>query len=131
MAMADPAAPGTQAAAPDNPQDAWPAGPLLAYCGDDFTGSTDVMEAFTAAGVPTVLFLSPPAAHWVQRFAHDRCIGLAGTARGQSPTWMDERLQAALPRLKAFGTPILQHKVCSTFDSSPPRGAIGRAVETR
>ena len=139
--MADPAAPGTptaaqaaassaaHCAAPSNPLDAWPAGPLLAYCGDDFTGSTDVMEAFTAAGVATVLFLSPPAAHWVQRFAHYRCIGLASTARGQSPMWMDEHLPAALQRLKAFGAPILQYKVCSTFDSSPTHGSIGRALE--
>ena len=120
----------TSATAPaSNPLDSWPAGPLLAYCGDDFTGSTDVMEAFTAAGVPTVLFLSPPTAHWVQRFAGKRCIGLASTARGQSPAWMDAHLAAGLLQLKAFGAPILQYKVCSTFDSSPTLGSIGRALE--
>jgi uncharacterized protein YgbK (DUF1537 family) len=107
----------------------WPEGPLLAYCGDDFTGSTDVMEAFTAAGVPTVLFLAPPEPHWVQRFAGMRCIGLATTARGQGPQWMDEHLAAAFIRMKAFGAPILQYKVCSTFDSSPTVGSIGRAVD--
>ena len=69
--------------------EALPAGPLLAYCGDDFSGSTDVMEAFTAAGLPTVLFLQSPTPQWVQRFANMRCIGLASTARGQSPEWMD------------------------------------------
>ena len=111
------------------PEAAWPDGPLLAYCGDDFTGSTDVMEAFTAAGVPTVLFLAPPEPHWVQRFAGMRCMGLATTARGQSPEWMDEHLAAALIRMKAFGAPILQYKVCSTFDSSPTVGSIGRAVD--
>ncbi len=109
--------------------DAWPDGPLLAYCGDDFTGSTDVMEAFTAAGVPTVLFLAPPGPHWVQRFAGQRCIGLASTARGQSPAWMDQHLLAGLQRLKAFGAPVLQYKICSTFDSSPSVGSIGRAIE--
>jgi uncharacterized protein YgbK (DUF1537 family) len=107
----------------------WPEGPLLAYCGDDFTGSTDVMEAFTAAGVSTVLFLSPPEPQWVQRFAGKRCIGLATTARGQRPAWMDEHLTAAFIRLKAFGAPILQYKVCSTFDSSPSVGSIGRALD--
>ena len=35
-----------------------PGGPLLTYYGDDFTGSTDVMEAFTASGIDTVLFFS-------------------------------------------------------------------------
>lgn len=108
---------------------AWPDGPLLAYCGDDFTGSTDVMEAFTAAGVPTVLFLSPPEPRWLETFSAMRCIGLATNARSQTPEWMDEHLSAAFLRLKAFGAPILQYKVCSTFDSSPAIGSIGRAVD--
>jgi uncharacterized protein YgbK (DUF1537 family) len=108
---------------------AWPDGPLLAYCGDDFTGSTDVMEAFTAAGLPTVLFLQPPDPAWVQRFAGQRCIGLASTARGRSPAWMDVELPKAFACLKAFGAPLLQYKVCSTFDSSPEQGSIGRAID--
>ena len=107
----------------------WPEGPLLAYVGDDFTGSTDVMEAFTAAGVPTVLFLSPPDAKWVDKFKGMRCIGLATTARGQSPEWMDANLPDAFAKLRAFGAPILQYKVCSTFDSSPHIGSIGRAID--
>jgi uncharacterized protein YgbK (DUF1537 family) len=109
--------------------DAWPDGPLLAYVGDDFTGSTDVMEAFTAAGVSTILFLAPPGPQWLQRFAGQRCIGLASTARAQSPQWMDAHLPAAFAQMKAFGAPILQYKVCSTFDSSPTVGSIGRAVD--
>jgi uncharacterized protein YgbK (DUF1537 family) len=38
-----------------------PVGLLLTFCGDDFTGSTDAMEALTLAGLRTVLFFSPPA----------------------------------------------------------------------
>ena len=109
--------------------DALPPGALLAYYGDDFTGSTDVLEAFTASGVPTVLFLRPPDEGWVRRFAHMRCVGLAGTARGQSPQWMRENLPAAFKSLRAFGAPILQFKVCSTFDSSPEQGSIGQAID--
>lgn len=108
---------------------ALPAGPWLAYLGDDFTGSTDVMEAFAAAGVPTVLFLKPPSPAWVTRFAHMRCIGLAGTARSQTPAWMRAELPAQFASLAAFGAPLLQYKVCSTFDSSPERGSIGQAIE--
>ena len=111
------------------PREAWPDGPLLAYCADDFTGATDVMEAFSAAGVSTVLFLQPPGPAWVQRFAGTRCIGLATTARCQSPAWMDQHLLEAFGRLQAFGAPILQYKVCSTFDSSPAVGSIGRAID--
>ncbi len=87
------------------------------------------MEAFTAAGVPTILFLAPPSPAWLARFAGQRCIGLASTARGQTPLWMDTHLPAMFERMKAFGAPILQYKVCSTFDSSPGIGSIGRAVD--
>ena len=34
--------------------------PLLSYYGDDFTGSTDALEALTIQGVSTVLFLGIP-----------------------------------------------------------------------
>ncbi|WP_119153433.1 3-oxo-isoapionate kinase OiaK [Caldimonas tepidiphila] len=107
----------------------WPDGLLLSYYGDDFTGSTDVMEAFTAAGVPTVLFLRPPQPHWLQRFPGVRCVGLAGQSRGRSPEWMRRELPAALASLARLGAPLLQYKVCSTFDSSPEIGSIGQAIE--
>ena len=38
-----------------------PPGLLLTFYGDDFTGSTDAMEALTFAGLRTALFFSPPA----------------------------------------------------------------------
>jgi 3-oxoisoapionate kinase len=104
-------------------------GVLLAYYGDDFTGSTDVMEAFTAAGISTVLFLDTPNDMDLKRFAHMRCIGLAGQSRGKSPQWMDQHLPPAFKRLLAFGAPILHYKICSTFDSSPSIGSIGKAID--
>jgi uncharacterized protein YgbK (DUF1537 family) len=108
---------------------AWPDGLLLTYYGDDFTGSTDVMEAFTAAGIPTVLFLEVPRVDDLTRFGHMRCIGLAGQSRGKSPEWMQRELPAVFERLHAMGAPVLQYKVCSTFDSSPRVGSIGQAVD--
>ena len=69
-----------------DPESGLPSGPLLAYYGDDFTGSTDVMEAFSAAGVPTVLFVQAPSPQVLSRFANSRCVGLAGTSRGRDPT---------------------------------------------
>jgi uncharacterized protein YgbK (DUF1537 family) len=108
---------------------AWPDGLLLTYYGDDFTGSTDVMEAFTAAGVPTVLFLELPRLEDLTRFGHMRCIGLAGQSRGKSPAWMQQELPAVFERLHAMGAPILQYKVCSTFDSSAHVGSIGQAID--
>ena len=40
-------------------------GLLLSYYGDDFSGSTDVMEALTVYGIPAALFLAPPDAETV------------------------------------------------------------------
>ena len=33
---------------------------LLTYYGDDFTGSTDVLEALYSGGIEAVLFVKPP-----------------------------------------------------------------------
>lgn len=111
------------------PSTAGPEGLLLTYYGDDFTGSTDAMEAMSAAGVPTVLFLQPPTPGMLRHFPGVRCVGLAGSSRGRSPAWMDAELPGAFASLKALGAPILHYKVCSTFDSSPEIGSIGRAID--
>jgi uncharacterized protein YgbK (DUF1537 family) len=42
---------------------------------------------------------------------------------------MDDELPHAYASLAALGAPILQYKVCSTFDSSPQTGSIGRAID--
>lgn len=102
---------------------------LLAYYGDDFTGSTDALEALTLAGVPTVLFFEPPDAQALRRFPDVRAVGLAGHARGRSPAWMQQHLAPALAALAKLGAPVLQYKVCSTFDSSPAVGSIGCAID--
>src|SRR5690606_23104657 len=103
--------------------------PLLSYYGDDLTGSTDVMEALSSGGVPTVLFLGIPDDKLLARFEGCRAVGLAGTSRSETPRWMDENLPAAFAWLKALGAGICHYKVCSTFDSGPATGSIGRAIE--
>ena len=42
---------------------------LLSYYGDDFTGSTDVMESMALHGVKTVLFTRIPTLQEQARFA--------------------------------------------------------------
>ncbi len=106
-----------------------PEGRLITYYGDDFTGSTDVMEVLTFAGLPTVLFLDVPDAADLARFAGHRGIGVAGTARSRSPEWMRQHLAPALSALDALDAPVLHYKVCSTFDSSPTIGSIGCALD--
>lgn len=107
----------------------WPDGPLLTYYGDDFTGSTDVLEAMTVAGLPSVLYLKEPSPEMLRHFPDARCVGLAGDSRSRSPGWMDRELPRAFASLARLGAPILQYKVCSTFDSSPSTGSIGRAID--
>ncbi len=102
---------------------------LLSFYGDDFTGSTDVMEAFTAAGVPTVLFLEPPNPQDLSRFSQMRCIGIAGQSRGKTPEWMRANLPEVFSKLRQVGAPIVQYKICSTFDSAPHIGSIGAAID--
>ncbi|SDA96690.1 four-carbon acid sugar kinase family protein [Mesorhizobium qingshengii] len=103
--------------------------PLLSYYGDDLTGSTDVMEALELGGVPTVLFMRLPDEAQLERFSHCRAIGLAGTSRSETPQWMDTHLTDAFAWLKTLNAEICHYKVCSTFDSSPTTGSIGRAIE--
>ncbi|SEN07021.1 four-carbon acid sugar kinase family protein [Palleronia pelagia] len=101
----------------------------LTYYGDDFTGSTDVMEALAGNGVPTVLFTRIPTADQLARFPDVRAIGLAGESRSRDPDWMDAHLPGAFEWLKGLGARHCHYKTCSTFDSAPRKGSIGRALE--
>jgi uncharacterized protein YgbK (DUF1537 family) len=106
-----------------------PEGPLVAWYGDDFTGSASVMEVMELGGFASVLFLVPPSPALMARFPGRRGIGIAGDARSRPPGWMDENLPAVFAALRATGAPILHYKLCSTFDSAPHVGSIGRAAE--
>lgn len=108
---------------------ALPAGPLVAFYGDDFTGSSASMEVLAFAGLETVLFLAAPTPERLAAFAGYRGIGIAGLARARPPEWMDEHLPPIFSQLKALGAPVVHYKVCSTFDSAPHVGNIGRAAE--
>jgi 3-oxoisoapionate kinase len=88
-----------------------PEGLLLAYYGDDFTGSTDSMEAMAAAGVSTVLCLDTPTPELLARFPDARCVGIAGSSRGRSAEWMRAMLPDAFASLAALGAPVLQYKI--------------------
>ena len=102
---------------------------LLAFYGDDFSGSTDAMEALAKAGLRTVLFLEPPRPEQLARFAGLRVVGVAGVSRSLSPEEMEAELPPLFARLRDLPAPLLHVKVCSTFDSSPQVGSIGRAIE--
>ncbi len=102
---------------------------LLAYYGDDFTGSADVMEVMQWSGLRTVLFLDPPTAEQLEQFDDLRAFGVAGWSRTMSPAEMDTELKPTLQCLRDSGAEIVHYKTCSTFDSSPEIGSIGKAIE--
>lgn len=106
-----------------------PPGLLLSFYGDDFTGSTDAMEALTIRGVPTVLFTDAPSPASLARFPDCRAAGVAGISRSQTPDWMSANLPPMFRSLKTLNAPVFHYKVCSTFDSAPHVGSIGRAIE--
>lgn len=102
--------------------------PLVAWYGDDFTGSAAVMEEFAYAGVESVLFLDIPDAEQLARFASARTIGLAGTSRAHSPAWMEQNLPPPFAFLQGLNASLNLYKICSTLDSSPEIGSIGKAL---
>jgi 3-oxoisoapionate kinase len=104
-------------------------GRLYAFYGDDFTGSTDVLEALALHGVAAVLFMGLPDKSALQTFSNCRAIGIAGDSRSREPEWMDQNLPAVFAAMRELGAPVNHYKVCSTFDSSPRIGSIGRAIE--
>ena len=108
---------------------ALPYGPLVAFYRDDFTGSSASMEALAFAGLDTVLFLAPPTSERLAAFAGYRGIGIAGVARSRGPGWMDEHLPPVFRLLKSLAAPVVHYKVCSTFDSAPHIGSVGRAID--
>ena len=102
---------------------------ILAWYGDDFTGAAAVMEVMEFGGVPSVLFLDPPGPADLAAFPGARAIGIAGSARSRPPAWMDRELPAVFASLRAIDAGLTLYKICSTLDSAPELGSIGRAVE--
>ncbi len=100
----------------------------LGYYGDDFSGSADVMEVLAQAGLPTVLFLAPPSLEQLARFPEVKAIGIAGIARSLPTEAMEAELRPAFASLRRLA-PLVHYKICSTFDSSPEIGSIGRAID--
>jgi len=110
-------------------QNLLPDGPLVAWYADDFTGAAAVMEVLEFSGFASVLFFGPPDAALLARFGSRRGIGIASDARTRSPDWLDQNLPQALAALRATGAPVVHYKLCSTLDSAPHIGSIGRAAE--
>lgn len=116
--MTDPTVPGI----PEHPV-------RIAYYGDDFTGATDTLSVAVRGGLRAALFLQAPGASDLAAFGELDCVGVAGEARSWSPQEMDRKLPEIYAALAATGAQAVHYKTCSTFDSAPHVGSIGRAVQ--
>jgi 3-oxoisoapionate kinase len=102
---------------------------LLAFYGDDLTGSTDALEFICRAGAKTILFIDPPTAKQLNAFPDLDAYGVAGKTRSLSPKEMEEILLPSFQQMKETGARHVHYKTCSTFDSSPTIGSIGKAID--
>ena len=87
------------------------------------------MEVLQWSGLETLLFLAPPEPSQLEAHPNLQAIGIAGWSRSMSPGEMEEELPKAFRRLTETGAPIIHYKTCSTFDSSPQVGSIGKAFD--
>lgn len=113
---------------------------FLSFYGDDFTGSTDVIEALTLNGIPAALFMEAPNPSEVTGFklknpltpgpdTSIKAFGVAGITRTLSPEQMDKHLDPVLEKISMIPADFFHYKICSTFDSSPEVGSIGYATD--
>jgi uncharacterized protein YgbK (DUF1537 family) len=76
------------------------------------------------------LFIEPPTAEQLKKYPGLNAFGVAGKTRAMLPGEMEQTLLPAFEQLKQTGARHVHYKVCSTFDSSPTIGSIGKAIDT-
>lgn len=101
----------------------------IAFYGDDFTGSTDALESLSLAGAKSRLFIDTPTEAMLAALPSLDAFGIAGKTRSLPPSAMEACLRPALLHLKSMELRHIHYKVCSTFDSSPQVGSIGKVMD--
>jgi uncharacterized protein YgbK (DUF1537 family) len=102
----------------------------MAFIGDDFTGSTDAMESLARHGIRTVLFTEIPSPEQLNKYPDLQAFGIAGLTRSLPTDQIASHVKSAFEMMRRTGVPIVHYKTCSTFDSSPKIGSIGRVIDT-
>jgi len=97
----------------------------IGFLADDLTGASDVLAQAHAHGMSAMLVLDP---EHLRADAAD-VVGIAGPARSMEGAALDAEVATGLAALGKLDLEVLLYKVCSTFDSSPTVGSIGRALE--
>lgn len=102
----------------------------FAFYGDDFTGSVDVLLQLRRAGWTSRLFLGLPDPAELRAAAVEvDAVGVAGVARSLPTGQIESEVRPVLEELSALRPVIVQYKACSTADSSPTVGSLGRVIE--
>lgn len=102
----------------------------FAFYGDDFTGSVDVLLQLRRAGWTSRLFLGLPDPAELRAAAGEvDAVGVAGVARSLPTGQIESEVRPVLEELSALRPVIVQYKACSTADSSPAVGSLGRVIE--
>lgn len=101
-----------------------------AFYGDDFTGSVDALLQFARRGWSGRLFVGLPDAATLAAAASEvDVVGVAGIARSLRPAEMDAELRPVFAAFAALSPRLVQYKACSTADSAPHIGSLGRVIE--
>lgn len=98
--------------------------PTLGFVADDLTGASDVLAQAHRHGLEAALVIGN-----VPLPTDADVVGIAGPARSLGGEAFDELVRNDLVRVAALDLDVLLYKVCSTFDSSPTIGSIGRGIE--
>lgn len=102
----------------------------FAFYGDDVTGSIDALLQFARGGWSGRLFVGTPSSAALTRAAREvDVVGIAGIARSLGTDALDAEVRPALDALLSTGAAVVQYKACSTADSSPVTGSLGRVLE--
>ncbi|QKJ20647.1 four-carbon acid sugar kinase family protein [Microbacterium hominis] len=101
-----------------------------AFYGDDFTGSVDALLQFARRGWSGRLFVGlPDAAVLTAAASAVDVVGIAGIARSLAPAEMDAEVRPVFEVFACLAPDLVQYKACSTADSAPDVGSLGRVIE--
>ena len=98
--------------------------PAFGFVADDLTGASDVLAQAHRYGLQAALVIGDAPLP-----ADADVVGIAGPARSLGGAAFDAVVRRDLARIAEVGPEVLLYKVCSTFDSSPAVGSIGRGIE--
>lgn len=98
----------------------------ISFVADDLTGAADTIAQAHRYGLDSVLVVGGGDAPLPTDVD---VVGIAGPARSLGGEAFDELVRAQLAQVARAGADVLLYKVCSTFDSLPSLGSIGRGIE--